>query len=133
MPIWNFRWRWGPGQDRGPFTVPSDQPDRHLILILRVGTFLCLAAWTWVHFYWEGPYGILLWQDGTYALAESLGLDWDAFAGTGADDGLVQRLVHAMAWPFLVCTILSLTVRRGARYELVGLAVGSVLLLVVWS
>ncbi len=105
--------------------------DTLLVLFVRIGTFLCFAGWTWQHFYWEGPYGILLWQESTYALAERFGIDWDAFVGSGADDGLVQKWIAWMAWPFLVCTILTLTVRRGSWIQMAGLVMGSGLLAVV--
>ena len=62
-------------------------PDRLILLLLRIGAFCCFAGWAWVQFYWEGPYGILLWQDGSYALAERLGVSWEEFVGTGANDG----------------------------------------------
>ena len=58
-----------------------------LVLLLRLGTFLCFAGWTWGHLYWEGPYGVLLWQEDTHALANWLGLTWEEFVGTGANDG----------------------------------------------
>ena len=59
--------------------VNKPKPDRNLLLLLRLGALFCFAGWTWVHFYWEGPYGILLWQDTTYALAERLGVSWETF------------------------------------------------------
>ena len=105
--------------------------DRYLLFCLRLGAFLCLAGWTWVHFYWEGPYGALLWHDGTYDLAESLGVSWDEFVGTGANDGFVQIWIRRISWLYLICTILSLTVRKGTRFQMAGLVVGSGLLVVL--
>ena len=55
-----------------------------------MGAFLCLLGWAWVHLYWEAPYGILLWQDVTFRLAEGFGIGWDDFVGSGANDGLIQ-------------------------------------------
>ena len=65
--------------------------DSPLVLLLRLGTFLCLIGWSWVHFYWESPYGILLWQESTFTLAGRLGISWDEFVGSGANDGVVQK------------------------------------------
>jgi len=77
-----------------------------------MGTLLCFIGWTWVHFYWEGPYGVLIWQDATYELAERWGIDWDEFVGTGADDGLVQKWLARIAWMYAACTVAALIAGR---------------------
>lgn len=105
--------------------------DSILLLCLRLGAFFCFAGWTWVHFYWEGPYGILLWQDATYALAGRVGIGWDEFVGSGANDGLIQKWIHRIAWLYLICSILTLTVRRKSRFQMVILIGGSALLTVL--
>ena len=53
--------------------------DNFLLLLLRLGAFLCFAGWSWVHCYWEGPYGVLLWHDHTYWLAEQFGVSWEEY------------------------------------------------------
>ncbi|MEM9368181.1 MAG: hypothetical protein AAGD07_19470 [Planctomycetota bacterium] len=111
--------------------MKSLSTDAHLILCLRFGAFCCFAGWTWAHWYWEGPYGALLWSDGTYSLAESLGLSWDQFVGTGADDGFVQKWVSRLFWPYAACMVLSLSARPKAWWHLAGLVVGSGLLAVL--
>ncbi len=105
--------------------------DSILLLCLRLGAFFCFAGWTWVHFYWEGPYGILLWQDSTYALAEQFGISWDEYVGTGANDGLVQKWIYQVAWLFLACSILTLTVRKKSRIQMAALIGGSGLLVIL--
>lgn len=105
--------------------------DRILLLCLRLGAFFCFAGWTWVHFYWQGPYGILLWQDATYAWGERFGISWEEFVGTGANDGLVQKWIHRIAWLYLACSILSLTVRHKSHLQMAALIGGSVLLMVL--
>lgn len=102
--------------------------DCPLILTLRLASFLCFAGWTWVHFYWEGPYAILLWQDSTYEFAQKLGISWDEFAGTGANDGFVQKWLARFFWPFLACTVLCLTVRKSSWIQLHALLAGTALL-----
>lgn len=110
--------------------------DRALLLLLRLGTFLCFAGWAWVHFYWQGPYGVLLWQDSTFALAGRWGIDWQEFVGTtGANDGTVQRWIGAVAWFYLAMVVLSLTVRAKPgwrwRWQLVALGGGGAGLLLL--
>ena len=105
--------------------------DHTLILILRLGAFLCFAGWTWVHFYWEGPYGILFWQEDTFVLAGKFGISWEEFVGSGANDGLVQRWVSGMSWLYLICTVLTLTVRKHSRIQMAVLVGGSGLLVVL--
>ncbi len=105
--------------------------DSRLLLTLRLGTVLCFAGWTWVHFYWQGPYGILLWQDWVYSLAERWGIGWDDFVGSGANDGVVQRWIGGVAWLYLACCVLSLTVRKGARWQMAGLLGGAGLLVIL--
>jgi len=102
-----------------------------LLLILRASAFLCFAGWTWVHLYWEGPYGVLLWQDATYELAERLGISWDEFVGSGADDGWVQLAISRIGWLYLALTILPLTVGRCSYFQMCALVLGSGLLAVL--
>lgn len=105
--------------------------DSLLLLLLRIGAFCCFAGWAWVHFYWEGPYGILLWQDGSYALAERLGISWEEFVGTGADDGTIQKWLGRIGWLFLICAVVTLTVRKKSRIQMAILIGGSGLLVVL--
>jgi len=106
-------------------------PDNLLLLFLRLGGFCCFAGWAWVHFYWEGPYGILLWQDATYTLAERWGISWDEFVGSGANDGFIQKWVARIGWLYLVCSILTLTVRKKSWIQMAVLIGGSGLLIVL--
>ncbi len=106
-------------------SMPSD---RSLVLLIRLGAFLCFAGWTWQHLYWEAPYGILLWHDTTYAYASRWGISWEEFVGTGAADGFVQKWVSRVGWLYLACAILSLTVRKGAWIQMAALVGGSGLL-----
>ncbi len=105
--------------------------DRVLVLILRIAAFLCLAGWTWGHFYWEGPYGILLWQEGTYMLASRLSISWDEFVGTGTDQGWLQKWISRIAWLYLGCTVATLTVRAKSYFQMALLLSGSGLLMIL--
>ncbi|MBR9803832.1 hypothetical protein GYB59_20030 [bacterium] len=105
--------------------------DRVLIAILRLGAFLCLAGWSWVHFYWEAPYGVLVWSDATYELAESLGVSWDEYVGTGASDGWVQIWLSRIAWIYIAATVLTLTVRKGAWLQMAGLVLATGMLTIL--
>ena len=100
-------------------------------LVLRMAAFFCFAGWGWVHYYWEGPYGVFLWDENLYQLAERLGISWEAFVGSGANDGLVQRVIGQMFWLYLGAAILTLTVRRGAWIQMALLVMSSGLLAVV--
>lgn len=110
-------------------TLPHS--DRVLLLILRLGAFLCLLGWTWSHLYWQGPYGVLVWQEETYALAERFGVSWDGFVGTGANDGIVQKGIRGIGWLYLVGSFLCLTVRRGSTIQMIGLVGASGLLILL--
>ncbi|MEZ6134230.1 MAG: hypothetical protein R3C53_04875 [Pirellulaceae bacterium] len=109
---------------------PPNQ-DKLPMICLRLGTILCFAGWTWVHFYWEGPYGVLLWHDSTFELAARFGFSWEQFVGTGADDGVVQSWIARVWWLYLVCTLLAVTARKKAWIQMAGLVVGSGLLAIV--
>ncbi|MEM1295296.1 MAG: hypothetical protein AAGH89_08015 [Verrucomicrobiota bacterium] len=106
--------------------------DQRLLQLLRLGTFLCFAGWTWAHLYWEGPYGVLLWHDDTYELAEKFGISWERFVGTGANDGLVQGWIGAIGWLYLACCIGTLTARGPSRLQL-GILIGGCGLLIFLS
>lgn len=99
--------------------------------MIRLGAFLCFAGWTWVHFYWEGPYGILLWQDFTYELACRFGVSWDEFVGSGANDGFVQKWLARMGWLYLFCSALTLTARQQSWIQMIALLGGSGLLVIL--
>lgn len=105
--------------------------DRVPVSIIRLGVFLCFAGWTWVHLYWESPYGILLWQDSTWELASRLGVNWEEFVGSGAEDGFVQKWLARVGWLYLVCTILTLTVGNRSWIQMAALLGGSGLVVVL--
>ncbi len=109
----------------------SQPRDRVLILLLRIGAFFCLAGWTWVHLYWEAPYGVLFWQDTTYELAREMGVSWDEFVGTGANDGLIQKWMGRIGWLYLACAVLTLTVRKRSWFQMTGLVLGTVMLTIL--
>ncbi|MDF1826277.1 MAG: hypothetical protein P1U68_16645 [Verrucomicrobiales bacterium] len=111
--------------------MSPSKSDNLLLILLRLGAFGCFAGWAWVHLYWEGPYGVLLWQDATFALADRLGVSWDEFVGSGAQDGLVQVWHHRIGWLYLICAILTLTVRTKSRIQMAGLIGGSGLLVIL--
>ena len=111
--------------DGRPEGLMPDARDALALRVLRLAAGLCLAGWAWQHVYWEGPYGVLFWQQGAFELASGLGSDWDGFVGSGADDGWVQRWVSWMAWPYLVGMLLAATARRRAWAQLAGLLVGA--------
>jgi hypothetical protein len=102
-----------------------------LILLLRIGSFLCFAGWTWVHFYWQAPYGKLLWNGSVFSLVEKLGMGWDEFVGSGENDGLIQQLSRWIGWPYIACAILSLTVRKSSRWQMLALLGGCGLLVIL--
>ena len=101
-----------------------------MLWCLRLGTFFCFAGWTWVHFYWQGPYGSLLWNDQTFELMTWLGFSWDEYVGSGSGDGLVQQWCKHIGWLSLICAIVSLTVRPRAWFQMAVLFCGSIMLAV---
>ncbi|WP_186775708.1 hypothetical protein [Rubripirellula tenax] len=78
-----------------------------------------------MHFYWEGPYGVLLWHGTTYELANRFGFSWDDFVGSGAGDGLVQKWIARIWLLYLMCAFLSVTVREKSWIQMFGLVIGS--------
>jgi len=105
--------------------------DALLSWILRLSAGLCLLGWAWGQLYWEGPYGILFWNESTYALAESWGMGWEEFVGSGANDGLVQNWLKWIGWVYLICAVVTVSVRRGARVQMAVLVAGTGLLTVL--
>ncbi|MEM6471483.1 MAG: hypothetical protein AAF802_18115 [Planctomycetota bacterium] len=109
-------------------TLSEPKADFYAMLCLRLGAFCCFAGWAWVHYYWEGPYGGLLWANSTYELAESFGVTWDDFVGTGADDGLIQKWLGRLYLPYCMLSVLALTASKESRLQKAGLIFGSGLL-----
>lgn len=95
---------------------------------LRASTFFCFAGWAWGHLYWEPSYTSILWSDVTFEWIQQFGYDWDDFAGTGANDGLVQRGVQGIGWLLVGGAILSLTATRTTWIQLFFLSMSSLLL-----
>ncbi len=101
---------------------------RVLTSCLRLSVFCCFAGWAWGHLYWEPSYSSILWSDVTFEWSQNFGYSWDDFAGTGANDGLIQRCVRWMGWLLVGGAILSFTARRSSWIQL-GLLSSSALLL----
>ena len=110
----------------------SNCTDKCLTLVLRLGAFCCFVGWTWLHLYWEGPYGTLLWQDTTYKLAQFFGFDWDAFVGSGSNDGLIQRVNALIGWFYLAFAVLCLTVRKKNGFQPIALYFSTALFAVLF-
>ncbi|MEC8825242.1 MAG: hypothetical protein VXX36_05605 [Verrucomicrobiota bacterium] len=108
-----------------------EKRDQLMLLCLQLGAFFCFTGWAWVHFYWEAPYGAILWQDDTYSLLGRFGISWEEFVGTGAGDGWVQKWSGRIGWLYLACAILTLTARKKSRIQMAGLLGGSVLLIIL--
>jgi len=98
---------------------------------LRIGACLCFAGWTWVHFYWEGPLGVLLWSDSMYDLATRFGLSWEEFVGSGSNDGFIQKWMASIWWLFLLCALLTITAREKSWFQMSVLMPGSGLLVLL--
>ncbi|MEM7699842.1 MAG: hypothetical protein AAF236_15715 [Verrucomicrobiota bacterium] len=114
--------------------MPRPVPDQYLLLCLRLGTFLCFLGWAWAHLYWEGPYHILVWNDQTFALARSLGISWETYVGTEPGGGIIQKWLSRVGWLYVLCAIVSLTVRKGRWVQLSIVIFGSgLLLLMAWA
>ena len=109
----------------------TKRSDMLLNSILRGSAASCLSGWAWVLLYWEGPYGILLWNPETFALAEGWGISWEAFVGTGANDGLVQQWLGLVGWVYVVCAGVVLVARRESKLQLAVLLGGTGMLVVL--
>lgn len=99
-----------------------------LFAILRLGTFLCFVGWAWVHYYWEGPYAVLIWNETMYSWAQSLGYQWEDIVGTGANDGLFQSALSQIYWGYLACALVALLARKERTWSLLVLLLGSCML-----
>lgn len=110
--------------------MPVTKTETILLWLLRFATGICLLGWAWVHLYWEGPYGILLWRSETFDWVAERGIDWEEFVGTGANDGLVQQWLGWIGLFYLLGGIVAFTVRARSWVQLVVLT-GVTLLLVI--
>jgi len=105
--------------------------DRTILLLLQVGAFLCLTGWTWVHFYWSSPIGTLLWGNSSWTLAQKLGMDWQSFVGTGANDGFVHKVLFVIKWLLLTATAATLVATKKHWPQKALILMGSLLLTIV--
>ncbi|GAA5478777.1 hypothetical protein Hhel01_02277 [Haloferula helveola] len=56
--------------------VSPNPLDRRLVLLLRVATASCFAAWAWQHLRWSGPYASLLLNPDIFGFVEMFGIEW---------------------------------------------------------
>lgn len=122
------------GEHQTAINEPDASMDRWeslAVITVRAGAFFCFLGWWWVHFYWEAPYGVLIWHEDTFALAESFGISWESFIGTGANDGLIQVWTSRIGWIFLACALFCLTAKSSSVWQFAGLALGSMLLTLI--
>jgi Na+-translocating ferredoxin:NAD+ oxidoreductase RnfE subunit len=105
--------------------------DDLLTLILRLGTSLCFAGWAWVHYYWEGPYAILAWNETVFQWATAWGYRWDDIVGSGANDGLFQKTLSQVYWAYLVCALVSWSVKKNKPLSATILVLGSFMLTIL--
>ncbi|GAB5559348.1 MAG: hypothetical protein SynsKO_09950 [Synoicihabitans sp.] len=110
----------------------SSPSDTLLISILRWSAGMCLLGWAWAQLYWEGPYGILLWNPATFAWAEQWGISWEVFVGSGYNDGLVQQWLSVFGWFYVLGAVVSFLARRDSKVML-GVLLGCTGLLAVLS
>ena len=62
----------------------------------------CFSGWAWGHLYWEPTYIYLMERD-NFEWFQKFGYTWEDFAGTGSNDGLIQKCVIVLAgfpWGF---------------------------------
>ena len=117
-----------PVSERETAKLSTPVSEEWLIRLLRCGAFLCLAAWSWAHLYWEGPYGALFWNQVSFGIAERFGIDWDGYAGGGDGAGWIQKWGRVLGWLYVVAAVLALTLRARRWWSLGLLAMGSCLL-----
>ncbi|MEM6779597.1 MAG: hypothetical protein AAF670_18225 [Planctomycetota bacterium] len=120
-----------PENDSSDGSQISNEHGGRLVLILRFSASLCLAGWAWVHLYWEGPLGVLLWSDNTLEWAKQLGYSWNEFVGTGANDGLIQRLQRGIGWTLLLAAAGAVLVRSPGKTAWAMGIIGSLLLFLI--
>ena len=108
-----------------------DKQTQILEYCLRVSTFFCFSGWAWGHLYWEPTYSSILWSETTFEWFQKFGYTWEDFAGTGSNDGLIQKCVHCIGWLFLGASILSFSATRTSWIQLSFLSLSSVLMAAV--
>ena len=108
-----------------------DKQTRTLEYCLRVSTFFCFSGWAWGHLYWEPTYSSILWSETTFEWFQKFGYTWEDFAGTGSNDGLIQKCVHCIGWLFLGASILSFSATRNSWIQLGFISLSSVLMAAV--
>lgn len=106
--------------------------ERLQLTILRIGAFLCLAGWTWQHFYWSSPLDNLLWTESSHSLSQAAGLSWDQYAGpTGGQDGVIDKILEFIAWLFLLSSIACLLPLKMRQIQWSFLSLGGLLLILL--
>lgn len=108
-----------------------DKQTQILEYCLRVSTFFCFSGWAWGHLYWEPTYSSILWSETTFEWFQKFGYTWEDFAGTGSNDGLIQKCVHCIGWLFFGASILSFSATRTSWIQLSFLSLSSVLMAAV--
>ena len=103
--------------------------DKWPLFFLRISVACCFFGWAWQHIYWDAPYREILWnQNFMGGLIKSWGVDWQHYVGNEDTDGIIQQLIRRLGWLYIGFGILALTVKRNSTGQMIGLAIGSLML-----
>ena len=105
-------------------TGAHDTSDRRLILLLRVATAACFAAWAWQHLRWVGPYAAPLRNPDLFGFVEKLGIDWIHWINELVTDERILLLSKGIGVFYLVVAIAATFVDAQRRFLHVVLWLG---------
>lgn len=98
-----------------------------MILLLRLSCFTVFFGRAWQHLFQDAPFRAILWDEELLSgfVSRGLGMSWNEYATSAVVDQVIQAITRGHGVLYLVCAILSLTVKNGDRVAKVVLSVGA--------
>ncbi len=104
-----------------------------MIWLLRLSCFTVFFGRAWQHLFQDAPFRSFFWDEEILSgfVTKWLGMTWNEYATSAVVDSLIQVFTRAHGVLYLVCAILSLTVKKEDRIAKAVLAVGAFALFIL--
>lgn len=104
-----------------------------MISLLRLSCFTVFFGRAWQHLFQDAPFRTFFWDEELLSgfVTRFLGMSWNDYATSALVDQFIQGIIRGHGLLYLVCAILSLTVKNTDRVSKIVLSVGAFALFVL--
>ncbi|PHN08539.1 hypothetical protein [Flavilitoribacter nigricans] len=93
---------------------PFGSPFSTVFLLTRIATVAVFLGRAWQHLRWDAPYRDLFWDEKWMGgLVHLFGYaDWNSYVTDPRTDQVMQHLIQATGWFYLLCAVMALMITR---------------------